>query len=158
MISQLNISVDPKYQLYTIRGLHNTPHAVEDNSKRDECSCILQRHHAKVIEMGEYSNGDGVEFLEGIAANYTSTSDALREVVGSAFPPTSMERLGHYIYTNWRQSNAARRRGGTETVGSKLMNLYTHTEAHTCNEFTPSQKRNDFRLHLLYSSYQLLHA
>lgn len=101
VISQLNISVDPIYQLYIIRGLHNTPHAVEDEGKRDQCSRILQQqHHATVTEMREHNNGDGVELLEGTAANYTSTSCVLQEVVSMAFPSNCMEDLAEYIYTN----------------------------------------------------------
>lgn len=101
VISQLNMSVDLKYQLYIIRGLHNTPHAVEDEGKRDQCSRILQQqHHATVTEMREHNNGDGVELLEGTAANYTSTSCVLQEVVSMAFPSNCMEDLAEYIYTN----------------------------------------------------------
>jgi hypothetical protein len=74
---------------------------VEDEGKRDQCSRILQQqHHATVTEMREHNNGNGGELLEGIAANYTSTSRMLQQVVSMAFPSNCMEDLAEYIYTN----------------------------------------------------------
>ena len=48
VVSQLNICIDIKYQLYIVRRLHNTPHAAEDNCERERCCRILKEHGCKI--------------------------------------------------------------------------------------------------------------
>ena len=100
VFSQLNIDVDHTYQLYIVRALHITPHSVEDNCKRDQCHILQQQHHATITEMRDYSNGNCEQVVEGIAANYTSSSPMLQQLVGKAFPSNYMKDLAEYISTN----------------------------------------------------------
>ena len=101
VLSQLNIDVDPTYQLYVVRGLHNTPHSVEDNCKRDQCVNILQQHYgATITEMRHHCNGNGVEVVDGKAANYTSSSPILQQLVNTALPSKYQKELAEYINTN----------------------------------------------------------
>ena len=101
VLSQLNIDVDPTYQLYVVRGLHNTPHSVEDNCKRHQCVNILQQQYgATITEMRDHCNGNGVQVVNGKAANYTSSSLILQQLVNTALPSKYMKELAEYIYTN----------------------------------------------------------
>lgn len=101
VLFQLNIDVDPTYQLYVVRGLHNTPHSVEDNCKRDQCVNILQQQYgATITEMRDHCNGNGMQVVEGKAANYMSTCLILQQLVNTALPSKYMKELAEYIYTN----------------------------------------------------------
>jgi len=99
VVSQLNICIDIKYQLYIVRRLHNTPHAAEDNCERERCCRILKEHGCKITEMIDYDK-NGVQEIPGEAANYTSKSAILQEQVSTAFSPQCMENLAKYILGN----------------------------------------------------------
>ena len=99
VVSQLNICIDIKYQLYILRSLHNTPHAAEDNGERERCCRILKQLGCKITEMRDYDK-NGVQEIPGEAANYTSESAILQEQVSTAFSPQCMENLAKYILGN----------------------------------------------------------
>ncbi len=103
VVSQINIGIDPNYQIYFIRGLHEKPHAVEDNSNRETSNQILRKHSCKVIEMRDNEiDGSGIQKVPGEATNYTSRSAILQNLVTKSFPSQVMEELAKYILENGR--------------------------------------------------------